>query len=80
MRFAVVLRIDPAGQTAFISREDSEPLESEEGVRYRLLGETDDYGEAVRLADQANAREGDNRRERDRPCLDSNRGLGAPSS
>lgn len=42
MLYTVVLRI---------LQDDPEPLTGGDGVRYRLVAETDDYGEAVRVAD-----------------------------
>lgn len=51
MRYAVIIRLDQTGSTAFIHREDSAPLEGEDGVRYRLVAETDDHGDAVRITD-----------------------------
>lgn len=51
MLHAVIIRTDQTGSTAFIHREDSAPLEGEAGVRYRLVSETDDHGEAVRVVD-----------------------------
>jgi hypothetical protein len=34
-----------------ILRDDSEPLSGGDGVRYRFIAETDDRGEAIRVAD-----------------------------
>jgi hypothetical protein len=51
MRYAVIVRFDQTGSTAFTRREDSAPLEGEAGVRYRLVAETEDHGEAVLVAD-----------------------------
>jgi hypothetical protein len=51
MIYAVVLRFDPAGTCLRILHDDSEPLTGGDGVRYRLVAETDDHGEAARVAD-----------------------------
>lgn len=48
--YAVVLRFDAAGPSALIVRQDSEPLPGGEGVRYRLVTETDDRAHALRVA------------------------------
>ena len=52
MTYAVLIRFDPAGACPFIVREDSESLPGGEDVRYRLVAETDDYGCAIRVADE----------------------------
>lgn len=39
-------RLDPAGACPVILREDSKPLTGGEGVRWRLVAETDDHAEA----------------------------------
>jgi len=51
MAYVVVLCFDSAGVCPLVLRDDSEPLFGGDGVRYRLITETDDYGEAVRVAD-----------------------------
>jgi hypothetical protein len=50
MTYAVLLRFDSAGACVNIPREDDEPLMGD-GVRYRLVAQTDDHGEAVAVAD-----------------------------
>jgi hypothetical protein len=51
MTYTVLLRLDPAGACSVIVRDDAEPLPGGDGVRYRLVAETDDQAEAVRVAD-----------------------------
>ena len=51
MTYAVILRLDPAGSTPLILRDDSKELPVADGVRYRLVAQADDYGEAVAVAD-----------------------------
>ena len=51
MTYTVVLRFDPAGACLRILHDDSEPLPGGEGVRYRLVAQTDDQDEAVAVAD-----------------------------
>ena len=51
MTYAVMLRFDPVGVCVNIVREGSEPLLGGDRVRYRLVAETDDHGEAVAVAD-----------------------------
>jgi hypothetical protein len=48
--YAVVIRFDSAGASALIIRQDSEPLPGGDGVRYRLITETDDRAYALRVA------------------------------
>ncbi len=51
MTYTVLLRLDPAGACPVILRDDSEPLPGGEGVRCRLVAETDDDMEAARVAE-----------------------------
>jgi hypothetical protein len=51
MTYAVLLRLDGAGACPVILREDSEPWTGGEGVRWKLIAETDDHGEAIRVAE-----------------------------
>jgi hypothetical protein len=51
MRFWIVLRIDSAGACPLILSDDSAPLTRMEGVRYRLVAQTDDHGDAVRVTE-----------------------------
>jgi hypothetical protein len=39
-----------------ILRDDSEPLIGGTGVRYRFIGQTSDFGEAVRMAESLRRR------------------------
>lgn len=52
MVYAVLLRLDASGARPLVLREDSPPLGSEKGVLYRFIAQTDDHGEAVRVAQQ----------------------------
>lgn len=47
--YTVLLRLDPAGTCPVILHDDSEPLTGGEGVRWRLVAETDDHGEGIRV-------------------------------
>ena len=51
MTWAAILRFDPAGVCVNILRDDAEPLPRGDGVRYRLVAQTDDHGEAIRVAE-----------------------------
>ena len=46
--FTVMLRIDGTGRCPVLVREGEE-LMTEEGVRWRLIAQTDDYDEAIWL-------------------------------
>lgn len=46
--FTVMLRIDGAGRCPVLVHEGEE-LMTEEGVRWRLIAQTDDYDEAIWL-------------------------------
>jgi hypothetical protein len=50
MIWAAILRFDPAAVCVNILRDDAEPLPGGDGVRYRLVAQTDDHGEAIRVA------------------------------
>jgi hypothetical protein len=50
MTYAVFLCFDSAGPSPLIRGEDSEPLIAGDGVRFRFVAETEDHGEAVRVA------------------------------
>jgi len=52
MLYTVVLRFDPAATCPRILHGDSQPLAGGDGVRYRLVAQTDGPGEALRVADQ----------------------------
>lgn len=52
MTYAVLLRFDPTGPCPLILPEDSEPLPGGDAVRYRLVLETGDEDEALRVAEQ----------------------------
>jgi hypothetical protein len=52
MPYVVVLCFDSACVCPLILRDDSEPLLGGDGLRYRLVTETGDYAEAVRVADE----------------------------
>jgi hypothetical protein len=56
--YAVLLRLDATGTSPVIVREDAPPLEGEKGVRYRYVAQTDDHGEAVRVAELLSRRLG----------------------
>ena len=49
--YAVLLCFDSAGASPLILRDDDEALLGGDGVRFRLVAETDDHGEAVRVAE-----------------------------
>jgi len=49
--YAVLLCFESAGASPLIVRDDDEALISGDGVRFRLVAETDDHGEAVRVAE-----------------------------
>ena len=51
MLYAILLRLDSAGLRPLIFREDSPPLGSEKGVRYRYVAQSDDHGEALRVVE-----------------------------
>jgi hypothetical protein len=51
MTYTVLLCFDSAGPSPLILRDDDEALISGDGVRFRLAAETDDHGEAVRVAE-----------------------------
>jgi hypothetical protein len=46
MQYTVLVRIDAAGECPVLVR-DGEELLTSEGVRWRLVGDTDDYGKAI---------------------------------
>lgn len=50
MRYQVVLITDAIGSTPTILHDDSPPLVGSPGVRFRLVAETDDHGEAIAVA------------------------------
>jgi len=52
MTYAVLLCFDSAGASPLILRDDDETLLGGDGVRFRLVAETDDHGEAERVAEQ----------------------------
>jgi len=52
MAYAVILCFDSAGASPLILHDDDEALLGGDGVRFRLVAETDDHGEAVRVAEQ----------------------------
>jgi hypothetical protein len=49
MVYAVLLRLDSAGPCPVVVYDDDQLL-SREGARWRLVAQTDDYGEAVGVA------------------------------
>jgi hypothetical protein len=50
MTYAVLLRIDAAGEWPVVAGPDSDlSAESDHGVRWRLVAQTDDEAEAYRL-------------------------------
>ena len=51
MHYAVLLCCDSAGATPLILRDDSEALVGRESVHFRSFTETDDHGEAERVAE-----------------------------
>jgi len=59
MVYAILLRMDSSGARPLILREDSPPLGKEEGVLYRYVAQTEDHGEAVRVAEVLKVRLGD---------------------
>jgi hypothetical protein len=59
MAYAVLLRLDSAGDCPVILREDSQRLSREKGVQYRFVAQTDEHGEAVRVVELLNRRLGE---------------------
>jgi hypothetical protein len=51
MAYAVLVRFDAAGARPLVVGDDSEPLITEDGVRYRLVAVAGDREEATRIAD-----------------------------
>ena len=51
MTYAVVLCVESVGASPMVLPDDSEALIDGDGVRYRLVAQTDDHAEAVRVAD-----------------------------
>jgi hypothetical protein len=50
MAYAILLRLEAHGARAVLVREDDE-LPPEKGVRWRYVARTDDYAEALRVAE-----------------------------
>jgi len=59
MVYAILLRMDSSGASPMILREDSPPIGSQKGVRYRYVAQTEDHGEAVRVVEMLTRRLGE---------------------
>jgi len=77
MRYVVVLVFDAAGAWPLILRDDLDPPFGGDYVRYRLVKETEDYREAVRIADdlQRKCSAGETRRRCDSRSADQRSAL-----
>jgi len=56
MRYTILLRFDSAGVCPVLLQEDYEPLGGEEGVRWRLVAQTDECDEAIRIVEDLRRR------------------------
>jgi len=56
MRYTILLRFDSTGVCPVLLQEDYEPLGGEEGVRWRLVAQTDERGEAIRIVEELRRR------------------------
>jgi hypothetical protein len=52
MTYAVLLYLGSTGACPLVLRDDDDPPPGGKGVRFRFVAETDDHGEALRMAER----------------------------